>query len=113
MAKEITKYSIPYACVFVGQQMILKDFGIVEPLTVYKAYQGRPIPQDTLPGQYDLSHVDPRDERRNFSEEQLQEGYVDDMTFIVARKSGGRGIVFYIPDAQREVEIYDDEPLDF
>lgn len=113
MTEEVQTYSMPFCCVDVGHKVILKDFGFDEPLTVFKAYQGRPIPQDTLSGQYDLSHFDPRDERRNFSEEQLQEGPMDDMTLIVARKSGDRGIVLYIPDGQKEVEVYDDEPLDW
>ncbi len=111
MTEEVQTYSMPFGCVDVGHKVILKDFGFDEPLIVLKAYRGRPIPQDTLPGQYNLSNVDPRNERRNFSEEQLEEEHADDMTLIVARKSGDKGIVVYIPDAEKEVEIYDDEPV--
>lgn len=111
MTEETNRYSQTFAWVHKGNEINLKDFGLDERFIVFKTYWGRPRPEDMLPGQYDISHVDPRDERRNFSEEQLEDWRSEDMTLIVARKPGDQGIVFYIPDFDKEVEVYDNEPL--
>ena len=113
MTEKKEKYSMSFAWVNVGDEVNLKSLGFDERFIVCKTYWGRPRPEDTLPGQYDLSNVDPSDERSNFTEEQLQEQHTDDMTFIVARKPGGQGIVFYIPNFLEEIEVYDDAPSDF
>lgn len=113
MTENNVKYSMSFAWVNVGDEVNLKNFGFDERFIVLKIYWGRPRPEDTLSGQYDLSNVDPSDECRNFTEEQLQEQHTDDMTFIVARKPGGQGIVFYISDFHKEIEVYDDAPADF
>lgn len=93
MTEKNVKYSMCFAWVNVGDEVNLKNFGFDERFTVLKIYRGRPRPEDTLPGQYDLSNVDPSDECHKFTEEQLQEQHADDMTLVVARKSGDRGIV--------------------
>lgn len=109
MKKEKDGNAMTFAWVNVGHEVNLKDFGFDERLTVLKTYWGRPRPEDMLPGRYDISNVDPRDERRNFSDEELEDWRSEDMTIIVARKPEDRGIVFYIPDFDKEVEVYDDE----
>lgn len=106
-------YSLAFAWVHAGHEVNLKELGLDERFIVCKTYWGRPRPEDTLPGQYDLSNVDPRDERRNFKEEELEDWRTQDMTIIVVRKSGGQGIVFYIPDFGKEVDVYDMEPWGF
>ena len=114
MTKEVTKYSPPLIDVCEGDKVLLPEFGFDEPVIVHKKYGGRPHAHDLRLGHYDLSHIDPRDERHNFTSEELEEQlvYGDDMTLIVTRASGWRGIVLYVTDTQREVTIIDDEPWD-
>lgn len=111
MTEETPKYYVPIGHLEAGYKVVLRELGFEEPVIIFKAYCGRPISQDILPYQYDLSYVDPRDERRNFSEEELEQQDRGDMTLIVARKSGDQGVVLYINDAECEVEVIDYEPL--
>ena len=113
MTKEVLKYSLPLIDVCAGSKVVLPEFGFDEPVIVFEKYGGRPYDHDMRSGHYDLSHIDPRDERHNFTAEELEEQeYADHMTLIVTRASGTQGIVLYVTDLQREVTIIDDEPWD-
>ena len=113
MTKKETKYSLPLIEVCVGSKVMLPEFGFDEPVIVFEKYGGRPYAHDMRLGHHDLSHVAPRNERHNFTAEELEEhGYGDHMTLIVTRASGTQGIVLYVTDTEREVTIIDDEPSD-
>lgn len=111
MTEEVLKYSPPLIDVCVGNKVLLPEFGFDEPVIVFEKYGGRPYAHDMRLGHYDLSHVDPRDERHHFTAEELEEQeHGDHMTLIVARAPETQGIVLYVTDLQREVTIIDDEP---
>lgn len=113
MIREETRYSLPLSEVGAGYKVLLPEFGFDEPLIVFEKYGGRPYAKDMRFGHYDLSHVDPRDERHNFTAKELEEqGHGGDATLIVTRASETQGIVLYVTDTAREVTIIDDEPQD-